>query len=412
MSDTSNKPLPAGPPRRFSDQLSQCSSLLVLLALLLCVTATQAEGPDTQYLPIFNSIQEADALEAKGQTSQALTKYQDAQRKLLTFKRTYPEWNAKMISFRSKYVADQVVALSEKLSAPAAGTTNNTESAPPQAKPALSSAVKLLDPGAEPRQVLRLHPKPGDKQTVVMTIKISIEVKVGEMDAPAMVMPGMKMTIDTTVKSVSPNGEISYDLVVSDAVISEETGVMPQMLEAMKPVMGALKGMAGKGVVSNRGFNKSLQLKPPAGVDPQMRQMLDQMTDSFAQMWHPLPEEAVGAGAKWESRMPIKSEGMTIDQTATYHLATLESERLAVKATVIHRAANQKVQNPAMPTMKMDVTKLTGTGKAEFTMELGQLLPAPSDAELQSERQMVMKMGDQDQAMSMKSDVKVQIAPK
>jgi len=33
--------------------------------------------------------------------------------------------------------------------------------------------LQLLDPGAEPRKMLRLHPIPGNKQTTVMTVKLS-----------------------------------------------------------------------------------------------------------------------------------------------------------------------------------------------------------------------------------------------
>ena len=67
------------------------------------------------------------------------------------------------------------------------------------------------------------------------------------------------------------------------------------------------------------------------------------MKGSFAHLAVPLPEEAVGPGAKWEVRMPIKTQGMTIDQTATYEVVSLEGERLATKSAVVQHAANQKV---------------------------------------------------------------------
>ena len=70
----------------------------------------------------------------------------------------------------------------------------------------------------------------------------------------------------------------------------------------------------------------------PPGADAQTRQLMDQMKDSFSSVAAPLPEEAVGPGARWEVKMPIKSQGMTIDQTATYELVSLEGERLTTKA--------------------------------------------------------------------------------
>jgi len=75
-----------------------------------------------------------------------------------------------------------------------------------------------------------------------------------------------------------------------------------------------------------------------------------------------LPEEAVGPGAKWEVKMPVHSQGMTIAQTTSYELLSLEAERLTVTNTVSQSASNQKIQSPVMPGLKVDLTKMTGTG--------------------------------------------------
>ena len=120
--------------------------------------------------------------------------------------------------------------------------------------------------------------------------------------------------------------------------------------------------MSGTGTISSRGFSKGIEFKAPPGADPQTRQIMDQMKDSFASLAAPLPEEAVGPGAKWEVRMPIKSQGMTIDQTATYELVSIEGESLTTKSTITQHAANQKIENPAMPGLKVDLTKMTGNG--------------------------------------------------
>src|ERR1035437_4195643 len=102
---------------------------------------------------------------------------------------------------------------------------------------------------------------------------------------------------------------------------------------------------------------------------------MDQMKSFVTQLVAPLPEEAVGPGAKWEVKMPIKTQGMTIDQTVTYEVASLEGERLTTKSTVVQHAANQKIQNPAMAGLKMDLTKMIGNGTGESTSDLAPTLP-------------------------------------
>src|SRR5207245_1035101 len=93
--------------------------------------------------------------------------------------------------------------------------------------------VKLLDAGAEPRKVLRLHPKTGDKQTLNMTMKMAMDIKLGEMQNPAMKLPPMKLTLEVTAKAVSAEGEITYELVMRDASVGDEPEALPQLAEAM-----------------------------------------------------------------------------------------------------------------------------------------------------------------------------------
>jgi Flp pilus assembly protein TadD len=92
----------------------------VVLVLLLALAGARAAGPDDQYVQIYNLIQEADKLASAGQPSEALPKYREAQAGLLRLQKGYPDWNAKVVTFRLNYVADKVAAVSARLPAPAA----------------------------------------------------------------------------------------------------------------------------------------------------------------------------------------------------------------------------------------------------------------------------------------------------
>src|SRR6266404_844559 len=86
--------------------------LYILLSLLASLLGARAEGPDDQYVRIYNLIQQADSLQANGQSSQALTKYLEAQSGLQRFRKSYPEWNLKVVNFRLNYLATKVAGLS------------------------------------------------------------------------------------------------------------------------------------------------------------------------------------------------------------------------------------------------------------------------------------------------------------
>ena len=392
------------------------SGLLVLTLLLGSCPSARADLGDEQYLQIYNLIQQADDLNAGGKSALAKAKYQEALTELKGFKQDYPNWNVKLVAFRLNDLAQKLAALSEKPAAAAGGGAGtNAPEANADAKAITSSAttqVKLLEAGAEPRKVLRLHPSPGDKQTITLTMKMAVETTMGGMQAQAMKLPAMTMSMDVTVKNVSGQGDITYELVMGGVNVADDPAGSPQLAELIKAALGGAKGMSGTGVVSSRGLTKGMEFKVPPGADAQTRQVMDQMRESFSSMAAPLPEEAVGPGARWEVRMPIKSQGMTIDQTTTCELVSIEGERLTTKRTFTQRAANQKIESPAMPGLKVDVNKMVGTGTGQNTSELEKLLPSEGTMDLHSETDMAMNMGGQKQAISTKLDLNVRLESK
>jgi tetratricopeptide (TPR) repeat protein len=101
--------------------------LFAIVALLLVVLpCVRADGPDDQYVQIYNLIQDGDSLGAN-QPAQAVAKYNEAQTALRRFQKVYPGWNERIVNFRLNYLASKITILS----ANAAGVSN----APPAIKP-------------------------------------------------------------------------------------------------------------------------------------------------------------------------------------------------------------------------------------------------------------------------------------
>jgi hypothetical protein len=134
---------------------------------------------------------------------------------------------------------------------------------------------------------------------------------------------------------------------------------------------------------------------------------MDQM--NLSNLSSPLPDEPVGPGAKWEVTLPVKSQGMTINQTETCELVSIEGDRLNVKSTIVQRAANQTIENPALPGMKVQLTKMTGNGTGNTTLDLGKLLPSEATVDIHSEVSMGMNMGQQKQTITIKTDTNIRL---
>ena len=386
----------------------------MMLLLLTCVA--RAESPDDKYLNIIGIIDQADSLNANGQTALARTKYLQAQAALAAFKRENATANPKAVAYRMNYLADKITATAVKSEPAGSGTTTGTQTSNAEKRAVAASSathqLKLLTAGAEPRKVLRLHPNVGDKQALTLTTKIAMAMTMGTTPTPAMKLPATQMNLAVTVKEIAANGDITCETIIGDASVISDPEVMPAVAEAMKASLSKFKGASGTGKLSDRGFNLGTEMKLPDDADPQARQTMDQMKDTLSGTAVPLPEEAVGPGARWEVKAKLKSQGMTIDQTVTYELVSIEDTRITLKSTSAQNAANQKIQSPAMPGMKLDLNKMTSTGTGTTMFDLAQLLPVEGNSEEHTEMVMEMNMGGQKQSMTSKTDVNVHLGAK
>jgi Flp pilus assembly protein TadD len=158
----------------------------VIVALLLAWSGARAEGPDDQYVRIYNLIQEADKLNSGGQPSEALPKYLEAQTGLQRFQKGYPDWNVKVINFRLNYVATKIAAASARVpppATPAPGSTGTQPAAPPSAGPA--QPAKAVPSDWEPQlaaltdQVRQLQ---ADKAVLEAKLKEALSVQPAALD--------------------------------------------------------------------------------------------------------------------------------------------------------------------------------------------------------------------------------------
>ena len=210
--------------------------------------------------------------------------------------------------------------------------------------------------------------------------------------------------------AVAPNGDVSYEMLITEAGIADNPDSTDPMAAASATQMSKIKGVSGSGVVTDRGIIKSSEFKAPPGSDAATRQSLDQMKDAFSQVT--FPQEAVGVGAKWEIKSKKKSQGMTMDQVETHEVDSIEGDVINLRTTVKQDATNQKIQSPAMPGMKVDLTKLHSDGTGTSKIDLTKVSPVSGRGDIHTETSMGMNIGGQKQMMTMKMDMHIKVETK
>jgi hypothetical protein len=379
---------------------------LIVTGFFLFAAAAPAADADAQYIQIYGLIEQADELSTSGKAEQAKAKYVEAEKALKALRQNYPNWNVKLVGARMNYLAGKIATLSQPVPVEPSPEVSAQKSAAPVVKPVVPGQpqVKLLEAGAEPHQVFRLQAKPMSMQKSKLTAKFSMGMSAPEMPGEMMKMPAISMKSVLTPKSVSAAGEVNYEIVIEDVEVVAEPGVAAQLVDGMKQSLAGMKGLVLVGTMTDRYLTKKIEVKIPAGTDAQTREGMEQMKDSFANSEFILPEEAIGVGAKWEVKEKTKEQGMTIDQTTRHELVSIEGGVLVIKSSTTQSAANQKIPNPIMPTLKADLTKMTGSATGTSTVDLTKILPIKTASDVRSEVNMTMNNAGKKQAMTVKTE--------
>ncbi len=236
--------------------------LSVIVALLIALAGAQAQGPDDQYISIYTLIQDADKLNTSEQPAEALAKYREAQTELERFKKGYPEWNPKVISFRLSYVAGKIAEVSPKVRAaaiptPGAAATNQvappTTAPPLAAKPApgdwesrlaglteqvrqlqsdktlleakLKEALSVQPAAVDPRELVRAEEKIKNLQKENDLLKVSLDQ---EKAKPAP-MSDMKTLDETRLALAEANRKLAEQTKATDALAQEKTALQTKL---------------------------------------------------------------------------------------------------------------------------------------------------------------------------------------
>ena len=294
-----------------------------------------------------------------------------------------------------------------------ASKTGETASAATEAPASADKiTVKLLEAGAEPRQQLRYKFAAGRKDTLMMDMEMAIALEMAGMRQPEMKLPIMRMSMGIDSKNVSADGNLRYEFSLDSTEVLEGAGVNPMVASSMKTELEKMKGMTGWAVVTPRGFTQDAEVNVPPNAGQQVQQVIDNMRQQIRQMSSPLPEEAVGKGAKWVVTMPMDTPALKLTQTAEYELVELEGSKGKLNVKLVQNAPAQNMNVPNLPpgaSARLNSLKSDGSGTISFDLTV----PVPqSDIKAKMDMHTTIRAQGQQQDMKMNMKMNVKIWPK
>ena len=268
--------------------------------------------------------------------------------------------------------------------------------------------VNLLETGREPRQALRYPSSPTPPHRVSVGLRLGMKMEVPGSPVPPIDMPGLRLLFD--VQSARDGERIRYQLKLSDADLTGTDNAHPSLLAEMRKGVDLLVGASGQLDVDPQGRVSGLSLAQPSGLGPELSQFLSSARLAMADMVVPLPEEAVGIGAKWEAIDTVTQGGISVREKTHYELVALDGPRALVRTRTVQSADRQRAFLPGLPEgVTAEVVSLRGTGTGEIELDLRRLVPGNAREEIDVDISFVVRQGQTERAMSLTSESGLEI---
>lgn len=237
------------------------------------------------------------------------------------------------------------------------------------------SKLLLLDVGEEPRQLLRLQPKPGSSEVIRMRMEMAMRQGILGNESPMVRIPATTMEVELRVASVQ-DGKIVCETVTRGYEVADDGRFPPAALERMRKELAGIEGMRGRYVMTDRGVTEDVELDIPSTASPNMQQTMKRTADAIRQLSFPLPAGAVGPGARWSVTAEVDSAGLHLEQTATYLLEGCEGATCTIDVEIAQRILDSDFSPPGMPAgVTAEVSEFNSSGDGRYEHDFRHISP-------------------------------------
>lgn len=272
------------------------------------------------------------------------------------------------------------------------GTPAAAQDAGSEALIAQAVTVSLADAGAEPRQELRYNLAAMQPQQMRMDMTMRMTMSNPMFGEQTVDMPTMRMNMEMSEAAMNENGTLRLGFRFRGVEIIPTEGTDPGMVAAMQGAMAGMDNVTGYTVIDSRGHVIEADFDA-SGAPAAVQQQLGSMRDSLEQMVAPLPDEAVGIGARWSITTNVDANGASIQQTATYELLERTENAFRVSVTMVQSAEQQQIQDPSIPAgMSAWLESYSATGSGGAVIPLNSPVPT-SNASINSNMSMAIDDG-------------------
>ena len=277
----------------------------------------------------------------------------------------------------------------------------------PEAAVERTPEITLLDPGAEPTGRLRYDLEVGSTEKLTLTMSYSAENRLEGAAPQRLKFPGMKMVFSVEVVEAVDDG-VRYKFELIETGLTDTSDADPTLVKMAGAGLKKSVGLRGSAVVDELGVIREGDLDIPAGLDPNMRVMMQSMKSSMEQLSSPLPAEPLGVGARWELEQNLAQAGVSLVQTTTYTLSESDKGERQLEGEIRQQAGRQEVTLPNVE--KAELITLEAKGKSVLELDLGRLAPRSGTVAIESRSQFEITMKGQTRGLISNGSLQLEIS--
>jgi hypothetical protein len=244
----------------------------------------------------------------------------------------------------------------------ACGSTRGSRSPTP-----VEASIRIIDPGAEPRQRLRYelvrnapeHLELALKTTIVTTMTNTVL----ETGSTRNETPTVRVRIRVEVADLTPTGEARITFAILEATLLDDVVLDPAVRRKLETELDAMAGLRGSWRMSSRGIVSGFEA-------PAASSAVKHRLDTMSQIHHGvvLPDAEIGIGAKWEVSERYSSAGVSWNRKATYTLSKLVDSTAEIEVEVVQSAPRQALR--VEPTATTTLTSASAKGFGSLWLPL------------------------------------------
>lgn len=270
------------------------------------------------------------------------------------------------------------------------------------------ATLDVSDAGAEPRVQLRLRPTVGATERLELAIGMRMKMENGAQGATEVPVPTTKTVMKSAIESVSAEG-IEVTMSVDDVKVEAAPGTPPAVLEKVRETTEPLKQYTAKMTMSDRGHVLGGSVELPRDLPAMVHNTMRQMTESLGQIAVPLPEPALGVGAKWTATYDLEQNGMKMRQLASYTLTAYEGDLATLDVSISQELLDPEVKVPGMIGTKARVGEFSSMGRGTAVIDLGRASPHSMQMTLDMSMAMDVTVLGQNQHVAMEMGIDMQM---